>query len=90
MKGEKLYEELLVKTEELDTTDNELIFIEKEKTISYEEVEDKLAVLEKALDSNDNDVVREALHSVVPTYKTPEEVNKTASESMEMLTVKQI
>lgn len=88
--GEKLYEELLVKTEELDTTDNELIFIEREKPISYEEVEEKLTVLEKALDSNDNDVVREALHSVVPTYKTPEEVNKTAAESMEMQTVKQI
>ena len=88
--GEKLYEELLVKTEELDTTDNELIFIEKEKPISYEEVEDKLTVLKKALDSNDNDVVREALHSVVPTYKTPEEVNKTASESMEMQTAKKI
>ena len=88
--GEKLYEELLVKTEELDTTDNELIFIEREKPISYEEVEDKLTVLEKALASNDNDAVREALHSVVPTYKTPEEVNKIASESMEMLTVKQI
>ena len=63
---------------------------EKEKLISYKEVEDKLTVLEKALDSNDNDVVREALHSVVPTYKTPEEVNKTAAESMEMQTVKQI
>ena len=36
--GEKLYEELLVRTDELDTTENDLIFIEKEKPISYDEV----------------------------------------------------
>lgn len=36
--GEKLYEELLVRTDELDTTENDLIFVEKEKPISYDEV----------------------------------------------------
>ncbi len=88
--GEKLYEELLVKTEELDTTDNELIFIERENPITFEEVEKKLAVLENAIKSGDDDVVREALRSVVPTFKTPEEVNKTAAASVEMQTVKSI
>lgn len=88
--GEKLYEELLVKTEELDTTDNELIFIERETPISFEEVEDKLSVLENAIKTGDDDVVREALRSVVPTFKTPEEVNKTAAASVEMQTVKKI
>ena len=32
--GEKLYEELLVKTEELDKTDNSLIFIERDTALS--------------------------------------------------------
>lgn len=82
--GEKLYEELLVKTEELDTTDNELIFIEREEPISFEKVEEKLQILAKACESEDDNGVREALRSVVPTFKHPEEVNKDAQDSMEM------
>ena len=46
--GEKLYEELLVRTDELDTSENDLIFVEKEKPISYDEVEQKLSVLKNA------------------------------------------
>lgn len=88
--GEKLYEELLVKTEELDTTDNDLIFIERENPVLFKDVEDKLAVLENAIKSGDDDTVREALHQVVPTFKTPEEVNKVAASSMEMQIVKEI
>lgn len=74
--GEKLYEELLVKTEELDKTDNDLIFIEREKPISMKELEEKLKILEEACDTSDNDVVREALRKVVPTFYKPEELNK--------------
>ena len=36
--GEKLYEELLVKTEELDKTDNSMIFIERDTPVSEEEI----------------------------------------------------
>ena len=36
--GEKLYEELLVKTEELDKTDNSMIFIERDNALSKEEI----------------------------------------------------
>ena len=32
--GEKLYEELLVKTEELDKTDNSMIFIERDTALN--------------------------------------------------------
>ena len=88
--GEKLYEELLVRTEELDTTDNELIFVERENPISYDEVEQKLLVLKNAVKSKDDNLAREALRSVVPTFKRPEEVNKNAEESMEMNIVKAI
>ena len=88
--GEKLYEELLVDSDNLDRTDNELIFIEKEEPVSFEEVEQKLDVLKKACEQGDNDNVRETLRSVVPTFKTPEEVNKDAATSMEMNIVKNI
>lgn len=88
--GEKLYEELLVRTDELDTTENDLIFVEKEEPISYDEVEQKLSVLKNAVNSKNNDLAREALRSVIPTFKSPEEVNKNAEESMEMNIVKTI
>ena len=74
--GEKLYEELLVKKEDLEKTDNDLIFVEKEKPITMEELEDKLSILQEALENSDDDGVREALRKVVPTFRRPEEVNR--------------
>src|SRR5574344_153603 len=53
--GEKLYEELLVKKEDLEKTDNDLIFVEKEKPISMEELEEKLSILQEALENSDDD-----------------------------------
>ena len=82
--GEKLYEELLVKTEELDKTENRLIFIERDIPISQKEIEEKLKILRAACDTNDDDAVREALKEVVPTYHTPEEINSAAEEAEEM------
>ena len=74
--GEKLYEELLVKKEDLEKTDNDLIFVEKEKPITMEELEDKLSILQEALENSDDDGVREALRKAVPTFRRPEEVNR--------------
>lgn len=88
--GEKLYEELLVGTRKLDTTENELIFIEREKPITFDELESKLDILKKACDTEDDNIVREALRKAVPTFKRPEDVNKNAEESMEMHAVKKI
>ena len=74
--GEKLYEELLVKKEDLEKTDNDLIFVEKEKPITMEELEKKLSILQEALENSDDDGVREALRKAVPTFRRPEEVNR--------------
>lgn len=74
--GEKLYEELLVKTEELDKTDNSLIFIERDTALNKEEIYRKIDVLRNDCDTGDDLIAKEALRSVVPTFKTPEEVNK--------------
>lgn len=74
--GEKLYEELLVKTEKLDKTSNSMIFIERDKALSAEEIDARLDALKKACESGDDLEAKEALRSAVPTFKRPEEVNK--------------
>ena len=86
--GEKLYEELLVKSETLRKTDNDLIFIEKDEPISMEDLRSRLALLREAIKSNDDETVRAAMRKVVPTYKTPEEVNCKAAEAAEMQNAK--
>lgn len=73
--GEKLYEELLVKPDELDKTDNDKIFIERAAPLTREEVDAKLKVLHEAAATDDPEIVKAALKQVVPTYKDPEEVN---------------
>ena len=82
--GEKLYEELLVKTEELDKTENSLIFIERDTPYSKHEIDEKIEMLKDACLSEDDEMVRVALRTAVPTYKTPEEVNAVADTSEEM------
>jgi len=73
--GEKLYEELLVKTEELDKTENSMIFIERDAPLTEEQLNEKLALLREAVQSGDDEEARHALMTAVPTYKRPEEVN---------------
>ena len=74
--GEKLFEELLVKTEDLDKTSNSMIFIERDTALSAEEIDRKLEILKEACDQEDDLVAKEALRSVVPTFRRPEDVNK--------------
>lgn len=74
--GEKLYEELLVNSEELDKTDNSLIFIERDKALSKEEIYKKIQTLRDACDTGNDLTAKEALRSVVPTFRRPEEINK--------------
>ncbi len=88
--GEKLYEELLIKTEELDKTDNSMIFVERDQPMSREEIIEKLRILREAVKTEDNDICREALKKVVPTYKAPDEVNASASKAAEMNNVRDV
>lgn len=78
--GEKLYEELLVRTEELEKTDNDMIFIEREEAVTMDELEKKLSILRTACDADEDDGVREVMRRVVPTFRRPEEVNREACE----------
>ena len=82
--GEKLYEELLIKSEELDKTSNDMIYVERDKPTAADEVAAKLNILKEAVATNSNHAVKEALLQVVPTYHLPEEVNARAAEAEEM------
>ncbi len=82
--GEKLYEELLIKTEELDKTDNEMIFVERDEPLSRDKILEKLDILRRAAESEDDEAVRRALKKTVPTYKSASSVNRRAEESQEM------
>ncbi len=82
--GEKLYEELLIKTEELDKTENSMIFVERDKPAGKDIIDAKLDILRQALETESNREVKKALMEVVPTFKSPEEVNQDAINAEEM------
>ena len=86
--GEKLYEELLMKTEDLDKTENDMIFIERDAPLSREEVEEKLRLLDEAVKQSESEIasplVKSAMMRAVPTFCDPSSVNKRAAESEEM------
>ena len=58
---------------EMDTKD---LRARLETALSKEEIYRKIDVLRNACDTGDDLIAKEALRSVVPTFKTPEEVNK--------------
>ena len=82
--GEKLYEELLIRTGELDRTENSLIFIERDIPLSDKELNEKIDILREALDTSDDTIVKEALMRVVPTYHDPNTVNFDADAKKRM------
>ena len=73
--GEKLYEELLMKSDGLMKTTSSKIFIERQQEISQEEMDEKLDILHKALQAGGRENIRLVMKQVVPTYRDPEEVN---------------
>jgi len=73
--GEKLYEELLIKGNNLSKTEDDMIFVENEPPIRSEEMDKILQRLRDALESDEPFAVRNALMASVPTYKAPCDVN---------------
>ena len=92
--GEKLYEELLIKTEKLDKTENNMIFVERDTPHTREDVEEKLKVLCSAVEDAKGELgsekIKLAMKSAVPTYRDPEEVNRDAEKSDEMKNIKDV
>ncbi len=74
--GEKLYEELLMRGENLVATENHKIFIERQREpITAAAVQDKLKRLDDVLGTDSPAQVIGVMKQLVPTYKSPEEVN---------------
>ena len=73
--GEKLYEELLIAGNDVEKTENDQIFVERQPAVSPRELGEKLNVLEAALAQNEPSGIRRALQQVVPTFRDPEDVN---------------
>ena len=77
--GEKLYEELLMKSEHLSKTNNEKIFVEEQRPITPEEIMGALLTLDKMISSEcNNDQLIMLMRKLVPTYRDPAEVNAEA------------
>ena len=77
--GEKLYEELLMKSEHLSKTNNEKIFVEEQRPITPEEIMGALFTLDKMISAeSSNDQLITLMRKLVPTYRDPAEVNAEA------------
>ena len=81
--GEKLYEELLTSDKNLRQTENAKIFVEERPVVAASELHWQLEQLRSAADSNDAQRVVSCLRTLVPTFRTPEEVNNAAIHAME-------
>lgn len=67
--GEKLFEELLMDEEGLESTENKKIFIGNQININAEEMISKLYRLRDAANHNDSEKTVEYLSDLVPTFK---------------------
>ena len=74
--GEKIREELLMMEEGLQSTQNKLIFIGKQIEIDADAFVNDLEMLKEAAKQDDEAAAVAALHSIVPTFTTPEEFNR--------------
>ncbi len=66
--GEKLYEELLMDEEGLVSTENSKIFIGHPIFINMETLKKSLAKLEEAMTIDNDELIKDVLADVVPTY----------------------
>jgi FlaA1/EpsC-like NDP-sugar epimerase len=72
--GEKLYEELLISGTGLAPTAKKKIFVEHLQPPTSEEIQFKLALLHKALDTGEAKEIVAAMQEAVPTYHPAENV----------------
>ena len=73
-----------MRTEDLAKTENDQIFVERDKRLAPEEIAQKLEILEQAVETEDDETCRKALKIAVETFRDPEEVNCRAEEAREM------
>lgn len=75
--GEKLYEELLMSEENLESTKHDKIFITESMNFVMDDIEKKLDMFRELLKDENvgKDEIKDTMKKCVPTYKEPEEVN---------------
>lgn len=81
--GEKLYEELLMRSENLIETPNKKIFVEEQSFIPQKEIMCGLISLDNMVTAErPKDEIIALMKQLVPTYRDPEEVNREAEKTM--------
>lgn len=84
--GEKLYEELLMRSETLSATANEKIFVEEQQEIRASRILEDLEMLDRAVTmGSSNEELTALLKTIVPTYYNPDEVNHAAEKHEERI-----
>ena len=82
--GEKLYEELLMQSEHLLTTENEKIFVEEQQVIPQRDIMCGLISLDNFVSAQrPKDELIALMRYLVPTFRDPDEVNREAVERLE-------
>lgn len=73
--GEKLYEELLMKEEGLQKTENQKIYIGELTDLDEKDILEKLAKLQHLVENESTPIqeIKETIHDVVPTYVIKQE-----------------
>ena len=81
--GEKLYEELLMRSENLIETPNSKIFVEEQSFIPQKEIMCGLISLDNLVTAErPKEEIIALMKQLVPTYRDPEEVNREAEKTM--------
>ena len=83
--GEKLYEELLMSEEGLQTTGHEKIFVGKPTFKDMEGLVEDLTSLKFVMEKGDKQAITDKLKEIVPTFKDPEEVNSMVKNYEEVM-----
>jgi FlaA1/EpsC-like NDP-sugar epimerase len=77
--GEKLYEELLTNDDTIVQTSLTKVFVAKPEVVSPETMDTMLKTLHRCIDEGGD--MRVCLHALLPSYRSPEEVNHLAEEA---------
>lgn len=82
--GEKLYEELLMQEEGLKKTTHEKIFVGASTFKQLDLLKKELEQLRVILDTENDYAIIKKLKEIVPTFKSPEEINKVIQSEQKM------
>ncbi|PKM55423.1 MAG: nucleoside-diphosphate sugar epimerase [Firmicutes bacterium HGW-Firmicutes-5] len=84
--GEKLYEELLMADEELQSTEFDKIYIGQPGELEYQVLKKSIDFLANLVNNGSNDDIRELVKYIVPTYKDNKLVNSEKMDAVELVT----